>query len=352
MSAGETILSCPAPYGAGGLGGHLAQIVEEVRAAGDLAAYFAVAVKPGDPVRHEIRPRWLPFVCRITPARFRPDWQGFLGGVAFDRGVARQLPPARQIIGFAGASLQTFRRARALGYKELHLESGSAHVRHARRLYDAARRTFRIEHDWLGERLLARILAEYQLADVIWVNSEYSRETFVREGVPGKKIRRRILTVDPRFQPASARPANKGLHVVYVGSLSVSKGVPVLIEAFSHYVDPDARMLLVGGSGSRGMNRYLQAALRQDSRIHISPGDPLPHIQSADVCVHPSYSDGFGYGPAEALACGLPLIVTEDTGMKELIQNGQNGWIVPTGEWRPILQHLKSVRERLAHEPA
>jgi glycosyltransferase involved in cell wall biosynthesis len=40
------------------------------------------------------------------------------------------------------------------------------------------------------------------------------------------------------------------------------------------------------------------------------------------VYVHPTYEDGFGYAPAEALACGAPIIVTEDTGMKELVRPG------------------------------
>jgi glycosyltransferase involved in cell wall biosynthesis len=222
-------------------------------------------------------------------------------------------------------------------------------VGHARRRYDEAYRAFPIERDWLGSGYLARALAEYAIADAIWVNSEYVRETFLAEGVPAGKLRRRVLSVDPRFTPRSHQPANPGLNVVYVGSLTVPKGIPVLLDAFSRFPDRAARLTLVGGSGTRPMARMLAAALARDSRIQINPGDPLPHLQTADVYVHPSYCDGFGYGPAEALACGVPVVVTEDTGMKELIAPGRTGWVVPTGSWQAILEVLSTLRNQVVH---
>lgn len=45
-----------------------------------------------------------------------------------------------------------------------------------------------------------------------------------------------------------------------------------------------------------------------------------------------AYEDGFAYAPAEALACGVPVIVSEDTGMKDLVDPGANGLILGTGD--------------------
>jgi glycosyltransferase involved in cell wall biosynthesis len=79
----------------------------------------------------------------------------------------------------------------------------------------------------------------------------------------------------------------------------------------------------------------------------VQPGDPLPVLQKADVFVHPSYEDGFGYAPMEALACGVPVVVTEDTGMKEYVRDGVNGFIVPTGSVDAIVAALR----HLARQP-
>jgi glycosyltransferase involved in cell wall biosynthesis len=339
------VISGPAPFGGGGLGRHLAELVAAARASGAVR-YFAATAPATDPDGEAVSLRWLPRLVRYTPLRFRPDWQSFAVHYEFDRAVARRLPPGRIVNAFAGSSLRTFRRARELGFGEVHLESAGVHVAHARRMYDAAYRGHPVERDWLSRRLLARIIVEYAMADVIWVNSEYGRGVMLAAGVPAGKVRRRVLTIDPRFRPPERPPANPGLHVVYVGTLSVSKGVPVLLEAFARLSAPAARLTLVGGSGSRGMRRYLAAALARDPRVRLAPGDPLPHLHAADVFVHPSFADGFGYAPAEALACGVPVVVTEDTGMKELVQEGVNGYVVPTGSADAILDRLEHLHRR------
>lgn len=214
-------------------------------------------------------------------------------------------------------------------------------------MYATARAAHPLEGDWLGPRLLTRSIAEYELADVIWVNSEYARETFLAEGVPAGKLRRRTLTADPRFRPRPIAPRNDGLRVVYVGSLTVTKGVPVLIEAFGRYPAPRARLTLVGWSGTRGMARWLAGAVTRDPRVQIAPGDPLPYLHAADVLVHPSYCDGFGYAPLEAVQCGVPVIVTDQTGMKEFVHEGVNGYVVRTGSPTAILERLND----LTHQP-
>lgn len=56
---------------------------------------------------------------------------------------------------------------------------------------------------------------------------------------------------------------------------------------------------VVGGSGSRGMRRLLDDRRRADPRIRISPGDPLPQLQRADLYVHPSYQDGYAFAVAD-----------------------------------------------------
>ena len=48
--------------------------------------------------------------------------------------------------------------------------------------------------------------------------------------------------------------------------------------------------------------------------------------------MHPAYEDGFAYAPAEALACGVPVLVSEDTGMKELIGSPRDGLVLATGD--------------------
>ena len=111
-------------------------------------------------------------------------------------------------------------------------------------------------------------------------------------------------------------------------------------EAFEAFPHPSKELIIVGGWGTRSMRKYMEAWLADEDRITLAPGDPLPHLQRADAFVHPAYQDGFGYAPMEALACGVPVIVTSDTGMKEYVDEGVNGYVIPTGSAKALVERL------------
>lgn len=337
-------IACSVGYGSGGLGQHLAQVVEEARQSDSLQRYFAASVKSGDEEGAAITLAFVPWLLNYTPLRYSPSGRSHLGNEMFDRAVAARLTGGESYIGFVGQSLYSFRRARRLGYKILELEAANSHVRNVARQHAKALRQHGIEtQSWLNEAQRKKTEREYAMADVIVVASEYSRQSFLAEGFPEDKLRLRRLVPHPRFQPPLERPDDGVCRVMYTGSVTVMKGIPLLLEAFSR-LKGKAELILVGGWASRGMKRYLDEWQVREPRLTIAPGDPLPHLQRADVLVHPSYEDGFAYSAAEALACGVPVIVTEDTGMKDMVTEGVNGYVVPTGDWQAILERLEALQ--------
>ncbi len=59
--------------------------------------------------------------------------------------------------------------------------------------------------------------------------------------------------------------------------------------------------------------------------------------------MHPAYEDGFAYAPAEALAAGVPVLVSEDTGMKDLIERGRDGEVLPTGDLDALTEAIDAA---------
>lgn len=343
MAATKTI-SCGTPFGFGGLGRHLLEFVEDARARQELACYFTSHAPPGDPDARVIPLEYVGWLLLLTPLRFSPGWQNFIQPDAFDRAVAARLTAGHTFVGFSGHALRSFRRARRLGYQRLELMSPTPHVDHVMRQSERSLAQYPgIETNWLNAANQRKALREYELADRIYVGSEYSRQSFLAAGVPAEKLARFVFRPDPRYQAPAQRVDDGVFRVVYVGLVTVLKGIPVLLDAFSR-LPGRAELWLIGGSTTRGMRRYLSDWQRRDPRVHVAPGDPLPHLQRASVCVHPSYQDGFAYAPMEAMACGVPAIVTEDTGMKEYIRSGINGDVVPTGDWQALLERLEHVR--------
>ncbi len=260
----------------------------------------------------------------------------------FDAYAAQRLPAADHLIAFNSQALTQFRAARDAGYKSLALVSANSHMRRVVRQHARARSQHPLEGSWTTH-LVKRNLSEYRQADRIYVASRYIRESFLEEGFCEEVLADFPLTPDPRYELTSPVTTSDRFELVYVGSLAVHKGVPLLIDAIRRLPGADIRLQLVGGWGTRGMRRFIQSACANDRRISVCPGDPLPHLHAARLCVHPAYEDGFGYAPAEALACGVPVIVSEDTGMKDLIDPARTGLILPTGDLGALTEAIEAA---------
>ena len=335
----SSILCIPGPPDHGGLGRHsrclMDQYPDSQFVAPESSKKFAGMRFP-----------FLQKICsKFNFLRSESSLQGFDTTDRQSAGKLQRLLPLNQVLCFSGCALRTFTMARRFGAKALHLESPTAHISHCDRQLKKAYAANSLERCWLGPGLRAKILAEYQIADVIWVNSEYSRQTFLDQGFPRSKLVRRHLTVDRRFQlKAGSTSTHENFTIVYVGSVSVSKGVPVLLAAFQKIKNTKARLILIGGTGSRGMKQYIRKIIVSDDRISMQAGDPLPYFRQANVLVHPSWSDGFGLAPMEAMAAGIPVIVTQDTGMKDYVTEGLNGWVVPTGDIEALKDRLELLQ--------
>jgi glycosyltransferase involved in cell wall biosynthesis len=337
LPSGEVVVSCSAPPGAGGLGRHCAEIVLALERSQSRATTIAggAAVSGGEAVRRPVAG----LLRRV--ARRSPAWRAWADCVAYDRYASAHLPAGEHLIAFNGEAARQFATARRGAYRSVSLMAANSHMRQVIRLHAAARRSYPIEQPY-SERLLARNLRDYDLAERIYYASEYIRESFLEQGIAGERLARFPLTPDPRYTPRQEPPAGPCYEIVYVGALTVAKGVPLLIDAVSRLPQEDLRLTLVGGWGTPGMRRFMQRALAADPRIEVSPGDPLPHLRRASLFVHASWEDGFAYAPAEALAAGVPVLVSEDTGMKELIAGPEVGRVLPTGDLAALTEAIEA----------
>jgi len=348
LPAGETVVSCTAPLGTGGLGRHLGEIVGALERRGNASVCICGSTRAEDAdatrgaPRHRLGIPYLERALALLPVGVTPGVRTRAFMSEFDAYAAERLPPAEHLIAFNCQALTQVRAARPAGYASVGLVSANSHLRRLAAQHALARRSYPLEGSWAAH-LLRRCLAEYASADRIYVASSYIRDSFLEEGFPEELLSYFPLTPDPRFERAGARAPSERFEIVYVGSLAVHKGVPLLIDAVRRLPHADVSLVLVGGWGTRGMRRFVQAACAADPRISVRPGDPLAHLNSASVCVHPAYEDGFAYAPAEALARGVPVIVSEDTGMKELIDGPSDGLVVPTGELDVLTEALEAA---------
>lgn len=183
-----------------------------------------------------------------------------------------------------------------------------------------------------------------------------------------------------RFAPADGADAGTaGPRLLYVGRVSPEKGVHVLIEAMRAVVDarPDATLEIVGGHrrlpraylldvsddpAVRTLERFYEGdgndvyvkhlqqrigALGLDDHVTLWGGVPqadiLERLRGADLLVNPSFSESFGRGPVEAMACGLPVVAARVGGMLDTVVDGETGRLVDVDDAGDLAARIVEV---------
>ncbi len=275
IEPGATTLSCSAERGSGGLGRHVEEIAAAVeRAGGPLRPISGGDRRTGAPSRASGSARAsagalarlaAPRVLRALGAARVPVSPGVRTRVfmaEFDTWAAARIGTGENLIAFNGQALEQLRGARRAGYAQRGLVSANSHVRRLRRQHARALADYPLERSWT-ERLGARNLAEYEEADRIYVSSRYVRDSFLEEGFDERRLVDFPLTPDPRFAPQQRERDATRFEIVYVGSLVVHKGVPLLIDAVRRLSHRDLSLTLVGGGRRAGCVASCRAPARR-----------------------------------------------------------------------------------------
>ena len=186
---------------------------------------------------------------------------------------------------------------------------------------------------WSGmkNRLLVtrqQVLEEYELADLILVLSEKAEETFLAAGVPAEKLFRHHRGVDvERFTPVEKPP--EIFRAVFVGALIQRKGVHHLLEVWHRLNLKDAELVLAGSLHDE-MCPWLEEFGGENVRLAGFVSKVEDCYRQSTVHVFPSSCEGSAKATYEAAACGLPQIVTRESG--DLVQDGVNGIVIPADD--------------------
>jgi glycosyltransferase involved in cell wall biosynthesis len=154
------------------------------------------------------------------------------------------------------------------------------------------------------------------------------------------------------FNPADFnRGHHGGFTFVFVGRIVRDKGINELVAAFDklHKEHPEVRLVLVGdreGNLDPVAPETIDRINRGDGIEAVGKqSDVRPFYAQADALVFPSYREGFPNVVIEAGAMGLPSIVTDINGSREIIIDGQNGIIVPSKNEEALYQAMKHFLE-------
>ena len=130
------------------------------------------------------------------------------------------------------------------------------------------------------------------------------------------------------------------IKATYVGNVTAMKGVYYLLEAIKELSPNDMKLSLVGtyDTNNEVWNKYKNTANFVGRVLHE---DVKKILQESDIFVFPSLGEGLSLSVLEALASGLPCIVTENSGANDAISNYENGFVVPVGDKNALKEKMQ-----------
>lgn len=284
--------------------------------------------------------KYAPSWCRPETKRlFRWQDQGF------DRWVGRHLEVAEFIHAMPGQALATFRAARKRGIWTV--------LNHATGPVRAWVRIMQPEYARIGVELtdvcpydtayFEREAEEYALADFHCAASSVVREQLIAEGIDAAKIWQVPYGADASVFSADGARISDALRIVFAGQVGLRKGLKTLLDALALAERPEWSVDFYGAvlpEARHDLERYAGATPLKFQGA-VSQGALAEAFRGGSVLVLPSLEEGFGLVVPQALNCGLPCIVSDRTGAKDLIRPGENGAIVPVQDATALAAELQ-----------
>lgn len=338
----------------GGQGMNLSQMVEGLDQTFDLSVYAAGMF---DTVPTTLVPpsRAAMFLARTRGLRKLQSTFTWLNDRHFDAFVARKLSEIRQTItlfqGASGQCLDSLRIARTKGAKTV-VDAVNPHID----LFVARQRE---EGAFFGMRPIThprmhrRIRQEYEAADLIRVMSGPSKQSFLERGFAPDRVA--VATPPVDYQVGPPTKSDRVFRVGYTGLLEPRKGFRYLIEAFNLLDRENSELVIWGAPGARAVDRFITQAMNRNPKIHLKADEVTRHsiaeigyervYGDCSVVVLPSLAEGFGYVVTEAMASGVPVIVTDEVGAADVVVNGENGFIIPPRDATTLAQRLAQLAD-------
>lgn len=192
-----------------------------------------------------------------------------------------------------------------------------------------------------------RRVAEYDSADYVLGPSDFVLESFRARGFAPERLLKNPYGMPP---VPSGIDGPSGLNdgvfrVLYVGQLTIRKGLRYLVKAFERLAPAGAELTLVGPTAEpTGLED--QSVPENVKLSGVLKGEALQQAyRAADVFVQPSLEEGLSLVVGEAMAHGLPVIATHATGAGEILTDGQEGYLVESRAVDAVAERLVQLRE-------
>lgn len=200
--------------------------------------------------------------------------------------------------------------------------------------------------DWVPLMIQLKLFNRWRSAfNTILTNSESVRNTLSENGMGGVEVLYYGIPATTDSPLFSETPT-----VAYAGRLTREKGLDILLRAFAKISDkmPSARLMIVGDGPERDRIKLLISDLNLSSGVtlygHLSHPEIDEVLNGAWVQAVPSvWAEPFGITAVEAMMRGTAVVASGSGGLKEIIEDGKSGFLVPPGDVDALAEKLLMI---------
>ena len=236
------------------------------------------------------------------------------------------------LIGWSSFSLKSFKLGENNKCLKI-LERGSTHIDFQTNIMKEEYLINNLPPNLPSKYIIDKEKIEYQLADHIMVPTEFARQTFLTRGFSEKKIIKIPYGVDLNEFQKQKTNQKKGsiFRIIFTGTLSIRKGVLYLLKAFEELNLKNSQLLMIGNIDEEIKSKI--SKYRFNKKIifkkSISQSKLSEQYSCSNVFITCSIEEGLSMVQLQAMSCGLPIICTPNSGGEEIIDNSNDGFILP-----------------------
>lgn len=265
-------------------------------------------------------------------SEYRAEWLRSAAHPLFDLAVRFDVAPGDHLISSYGYANHCFVKGRSGGGKTF-LDAGNSHPENFWELITEEHRRWKVRRPPYPPHWNRQGRRTVELTDYVMSPSQYVSDSFLERGFTAEQILHQPYSVDLSvFEPRTdiTIPASP-LRVVCTGSVSLRKGFPYLLEAMRMIHKQIETVLVLTEVIETSMKEILDGF--RDVPVEWTP--PLPHdrlaghLKKCHVFALLSLEEGMARSALEAMACGLPVVLTPNTGAADLVFAGAEGEVVP-----------------------
>lgn len=270
---------------------------------------------------------------------------------SFDGWMHRRIPACDALIALSGAALATGKLVQARGGKYV-CDRGSTHRMFQTNLMREEHAIWKLPYTVFEPREEAREMQIYEQADAIVVPSQAARQSFLEYGHDPARVHAIPYGVRlERFHKVGDPPSGNDarFEVLFVGGVSLRKGIPYLLQAFARLQHSKKRLRIIGSISSE-LKPLLASLPEADVEFlgALPQTELVEYMSRSHVMVLPSVEEGLALVQGQALACGCPIIATTATGSEDLFSDGVEGFIVPIRSVDALVERM----QQLVDDPA